>query len=120
MAGHCDIPSAWWDLGPTAVHRIHGFLDEAADEGAASTTAWPMPQSQPPMPTSGKAASRTSPPRAPTRAKAMTCSIATGGQILADQRLLELGASLDIRARRRPHGAWREPFRQRPGLILRP
>lgn len=35
LAGHYDIPSVWWDLGPnTAVSRIHGFLDEAADEGA--------------------------------------------------------------------------------------
>ncbi|WP_218649655.1 alpha/beta fold hydrolase [Pseudomonas taiwanensis] len=35
LAGHYDVPSVWWDLGPnTAVNRIHGFLDEAADEGA--------------------------------------------------------------------------------------
>ena len=35
LAGHYDVPSVWWDLGPnTAVHKIHGFLDEAADEGA--------------------------------------------------------------------------------------
>lgn len=35
LAARYDVPSVWWDLGPnTAVNRVPGFLDEAADEGA--------------------------------------------------------------------------------------